>query len=477
MSPEVGVECTDQPPPKEPDDKKSTAISVLVRSKGEGKAVGSRRIFAPQFKLQVLDSYRRDADCRGNQRATARKYGIHRRQIQKWLQVEASLRTTVEDSRSQSPASPEHSALNLCAARQLDDSGAARVACQQADGEPEHERRPAHKEVRVSLFPTVKIEVTERHEDKDTSEYSDDDDYEDDMNDGTDHPLDFTCAALNKRRSFSLQFKLEVLDAFHNDVMCHGNQRATARKFGINRRQVQKWLGQEPELREEAAFRGGLYRQRLGRGVDCEDTKLQEYVQLPDPVPAHHSTEHKICSSDEKGWDLSIKKRKLDQDITPVITKRLRLEAEVPNARLDETDEVSSSGREVSQDLALCLVKDDKLSQPEVTSTVEVLGCKYGDDPTFFPAYRDPVVLPHHHHVPTCCVASPLDLCHVYSLYHGVGVGVFRECKCQHQSYPMDFKVDMYDYHYPQECLSHHQPHFPKWFSAEHYPTTPLTYR
>uniref|UniRef100_V9IKS7 Brinker DNA-binding domain-containing protein n=1 Tax=Apis cerana TaxID=7461 RepID=V9IKS7_APICE len=49
--------------------------------------MGSRRIFAPAFKLKVLDSYRNDIDCRGNQRATARKYGIHRRQIQKVVTV------------------------------------------------------------------------------------------------------------------------------------------------------------------------------------------------------------------------------------------------------------------------------------------------------------------------------------------------------------------------------------------------------
>ncbi|XP_055842319.1 uncharacterized protein LOC129909272 [Episyrphus balteatus] len=57
--------------------------------------MGSRRIFTPQFKLQVLESYRNDADCKGNQRATARKYNIHRRQIQKWLQCESNLRSSV----------------------------------------------------------------------------------------------------------------------------------------------------------------------------------------------------------------------------------------------------------------------------------------------------------------------------------------------------------------------------------------------
>lgn len=76
---------------------KKGVASVSYRNEG-GKGVGSRRIFAPHFKLQVLDSYRNDADCKGNQRATARKYGIHRRQIQKWLQVENTLRNSVSNA-------------------------------------------------------------------------------------------------------------------------------------------------------------------------------------------------------------------------------------------------------------------------------------------------------------------------------------------------------------------------------------------
>lgn len=75
---------------------KRGVASVNCRNEG-GKGVGSRRIFAPHFKLQVLDSYRNDTDCKGNQRATARKYGIHRRQIQKWLQVETTLRNSVSN--------------------------------------------------------------------------------------------------------------------------------------------------------------------------------------------------------------------------------------------------------------------------------------------------------------------------------------------------------------------------------------------
>ncbi|XP_012524652.1 uncharacterized protein LOC105830061 [Monomorium pharaonis] len=60
-------------------------------------AIGTRRIFTTGFKIQVLDSYRHDKDCRQNQRATARKYNIHRRQIQKWLQCEEQLRSSVEN--------------------------------------------------------------------------------------------------------------------------------------------------------------------------------------------------------------------------------------------------------------------------------------------------------------------------------------------------------------------------------------------
>lgn len=97
--------------------------------KSDGKTgIGSRRIFAPQFKLQVLDSYRNDADCKGNQRATARKYGIHRRQIQKWLQVENNLRNSVVKSKcSDLIVSPEarkcglEMALRSAEHRQRDD--------------------------------------------------------------------------------------------------------------------------------------------------------------------------------------------------------------------------------------------------------------------------------------------------------------------------------------------------------------------
>lgn len=86
--------------------------------KTEGRA-GSRRIFPPQFKLQVLEAYRRDAQCRGNQRATARKFGIHRRQIQKWLQAEPALRAALLRRAPQpAPSPPPYVACSPESARQ-----------------------------------------------------------------------------------------------------------------------------------------------------------------------------------------------------------------------------------------------------------------------------------------------------------------------------------------------------------------------
>lgn len=76
----------------------STITSSSTATKSPTTKMGSRRIFTPQFKLQVLESYRNDSDCKGNQRATARKYGIHRRQIQKWLQCENNLRSIIANN-------------------------------------------------------------------------------------------------------------------------------------------------------------------------------------------------------------------------------------------------------------------------------------------------------------------------------------------------------------------------------------------
>lgn len=111
---------------------------------------------------------------------------------------------------------------------------------------------------------------------------------------------------LTRRRSFPLRFKLDVLDAFHRDIGVAGNQRATARKFGINRRQVQKWLGQETELRGEIALRGNS-RQRLGHiqdgasGESPMDLRTMNYVSSDnrprDPLDTEYepSSPHLYC--------------------------------------------------------------------------------------------------------------------------------------------------------------------------------------
>lgn len=226
----------------------------------ENKGAGSRRIFSPVFKLQVLDSYRQDADCQGNQRATARKYGIHRRQIQKWLQMETNLRLSVQQSNV--------TALNLTSARQPDgnkecSAGSISVAevkkispvsnvlsvnNDNLTNENQSNGTKYSKEVCNTSDSEEYVNVDEitDSEDDDTSSCSS---YE-----KNDKALDFTCATLSKRRFYTADFKLHVLDAFKNDKTCQGNQRATARKFGIHRRQVQKWLNQENLIKSEQAL-------------------------------------------------------------------------------------------------------------------------------------------------------------------------------------------------------------------------------
>merc|ERR1719481_306183 len=55
--------------------------------------------------------------------------------------------------------------------------------------------------------------------------------------------------AKRNRRSYSLEFKVAVLDSYYNDPETRTNQRKTALKYGVNRRQIQKWLAQEETLR------------------------------------------------------------------------------------------------------------------------------------------------------------------------------------------------------------------------------------
>lgn len=493
-----GLDWSEHSQSKEDSDEKKTSVRS-GRYSGEGRSMGSRRIFAPQFKLQVLDSYRKDVDCRGNQRATARKYGIHRRQIQKWLQVEASLRTAVEVA----PASvPELTALNLCAdaARQRDDSAgeSLQATCQQ-NSVPcaEKNRRPARvtlfprikvevsepqteqKGVRVSLFPSVKVEVSEPQEavkvkEEEISE-------EDDMDEinvsnlESEQALDFTCAALSKRRSFSLQFKLEVLNAFHSDRSCHGNQRATARKFGINRRQVQKWLGQELELRGEATYRGGLYRQRLGRWLDSEEGKRAEENDQPIKSKVSCNRSQEPENFQDQCWDLSNKKRKAEPVIeVPHFKKRasdvvvLQHRECVPYENTDVTSSVDLHMQSDVQETALCLVKVGRrakesvyerpqLSHPEVSSSADKIRQDVSVGPVLFHPNREHSVTPPPFLLPSHPVAvgsfAPPPACG--GLHHMLNLcrGLVGECKIRRHTYPSDFKLDAkYCYYGNGDC-------------------------
>ncbi|KAG8236573.1 hypothetical protein J437_LFUL015759 [Ladona fulva] len=221
-----------------------TAVALGV-GKGQGACsdvfFGGRRMFSANFKLRVLDSYRQDPDCKGNQRATARKYGIHRRQIQKWLQVESCLRTAVKGQGEM--------ALDLV----VRGKGAAEAPVKNEPPEEEEEEgeinSPTVKSPTVGI-PDPSVWVKQEPQEIASTTPS-------------------RLPSFSKRRSFSLQFKLGVLDAFHAGC---GNQRATARLFGINRRQVQKWLRQEARLRSEASVAAvAAERQRLGKWAAEEE--------------------------------------------------------------------------------------------------------------------------------------------------------------------------------------------------------------
>lgn len=393
--------------------------SVLKRSpttvscKTEAKSgSGSRRIFAPHFKLQVLDSYRKDADCKGNQRATARKYGIHRRQIQKWLQAENNLRNSVCKAKSECP-SPVDSRNNnhevkrygiemalrigrlQDASNQLGDGVKLIPAPSQLEVKPASAAAPApldfttHSRSSSAASPIVAIAPSPPYPDSpidlsfkkiaaglpspgapvpyppspittpmglgaqphpdvwdlstkrklDVTCFSPDESpkpvklfkpYLDDFNKDSSssssssstsscdecpppccsqqqtYPSDYyfynhnnniceikaeytihelqpkstlSCcysypstysireydpyycqsyddgyspclAPLKQRQSYSLDFKLSAIDCYYEDSSCKGNQRAVATKYNIHRRQVQKWLKQEDELRQ-----------------------------------------------------------------------------------------------------------------------------------------------------------------------------------------------------------------------------------
>ncbi|KAF4520899.1 hypothetical protein B566_EDAN010314 [Ephemera danica] len=246
---EEGNSYSSSPPPSSPDCLAPSAVCDISREDHKP----ARRIYPTSFKLQVLDSYRSDGDCRGNQRATARKFGIHRRQIQKWLQVENDLRdSNIANTTSVMIDDEEPIALNLC----IKSSNNTLVE-EMIDVESAEDLSVFHNEdpQDLSVFHEVQDLSCTRLQDQQT-------------------PSPSTSSVSGKRRSFTLQFKLDVLDAFYTHNACKGNQRATARLFGINRRQVQKWLCQEVQLRSEFALSAQNYestgessakRQRLGK--------------------------------------------------------------------------------------------------------------------------------------------------------------------------------------------------------------------
>ncbi|KAJ8680823.1 hypothetical protein QAD02_016610 [Eretmocerus hayati] len=186
---------------------------------GAAGAIGCRRMFAPAFKIKVLDSYRNDIDCRGYPPSTPlTPPGYLHHQHQQSLYFQHHLQPASSPDGSEVSCGYLHPVKRELISMDLDEEEALR---------------------RGSLSPPPSSSAASSDSETDQQQYTSD---------------------LARRRSFSLRFKLDVLDAFHRDGGVGGNQRATARKFGINRRQVQKWLGQEGELRGVVE----LNRQRLG---------------------------------------------------------------------------------------------------------------------------------------------------------------------------------------------------------------------
>ncbi|XP_071051531.1 rho GTPase-activating protein gacK [Onthophagus taurus] len=349
--------------------------AMLKKLESNKTGVGSRRIFPPHFKLQVLDSYRNDVDCKGNQRATARKYGIHRRQIQKWLQVEGNLRNSVSTNNvnvninkgkeeikkcdvalkcetetttttvfpldfttrndrvhgSPSVANPNPSSFP---ASPIDLSLKRPTPCTPVcfPLSPPHSSPPPHlspSRVHINIANVPEPNVWDLSTKRKSSNHDEDDlrqtkpiklfkpyllddlnlnqhdenensrdtpstnsyDYYTNNNNNNNNntittnnniyetytiqelhpknnsiiyyyhpyplypsPEPFVTSSYdnneNKRQSYSLDFKLSAIDSYYRDDLCRGNQRAVASKYNVHRRQVQKWLQQEDELRQ-----------------------------------------------------------------------------------------------------------------------------------------------------------------------------------------------------------------------------------
>ena len=96
--------------------------------------------------------------------------------------------------------------------------------------------------------------------------------------------------AKRNRRSYSLEFKVAVLDSYYNDNETRLNQRKTALKYGVNRRQIQKWLAQEETLRGSV---GAGYTQNHSLGQVPSLTSLTPVT----PPPASSSMPPTVTST------------------------------------------------------------------------------------------------------------------------------------------------------------------------------------
>lgn len=98
-------------------------------------------------------------------------------------------------------------------------------------------------------------------------------------------------AARRNRRKYSLQFKVSVLDGYYNDPDTRYNQRKTALKYGVNRRQIQKWLAQEASLR--TGLSTGLNTPHRDEEDEEEET-VATATASQDQLNLYHAYQHKI---------------------------------------------------------------------------------------------------------------------------------------------------------------------------------------
>lgn len=374
-------------------------LSSSKNSVRENKGAGSRRIFSPVFKLQVLDSYRQDADCQGNQRATARKYGIHRRQIQKWLQMETNLRLSVQQSNA--------TALNLTSARQPDgnkecNAGSISVAevkkvslcADSSNNNITLSSSSSSNDVVKLLIKEESKFINNNNEicgnNSDSEEYVNVDEITDSEDDDTsscssyeknDKALDFTCATLSKRRFYTTDFKLHVLDAFKNDKTCQGNQRATARKFGIHRRQVQKWLNQENLIKSEQALNNTC----LDLSQNNKKRKLDQ-LELPSN-DRYESTKKKTISRTDHVVQESalclVKNKNHDAETNNNTSTSVYHHVQVHHPSSIEHSFSNSSLNYVSPEYPLCLYQPWNCCYQQISSSGFVPPSKYSYSYTF----------------------------------------------------------------------------------------------